>query len=155
MSPSVTATVELAARPEEVWDVVMDPARLRDWVTIHRSVRAPDGPLRAGDSFEQTMALAGRGFTVRWTVTGLERPRRAIWEGEGPLRSSARVGYELEPEADGNTRFHYQNSFELPGGLLGRLASRLAGKASFEREARRSLENLDRLFRGSRGPRGR
>ena len=32
----VTTTIDIAAPPEEVWDVVMDAERLQEWVTIHR-----------------------------------------------------------------------------------------------------------------------
>ena len=31
----VERTVEVAAPPERLYDVVMDPSRLKDWVTIH------------------------------------------------------------------------------------------------------------------------
>ncbi len=35
---TVHAEIEIAASPQEVWDTVMDPDRLGDWVTIHKSV---------------------------------------------------------------------------------------------------------------------
>ena len=36
MGDSVSAEIEIAASPEEVYGVMMDPNRLGDWVTIHR-----------------------------------------------------------------------------------------------------------------------
>ena len=36
---TVHATIEIDAPMQRVWDTVMDPDHLKDWVTIHRSVR--------------------------------------------------------------------------------------------------------------------
>jgi hypothetical protein len=115
----------------------MDPCRLGDWVTLHR--RLEDDPprmLHKGSSFRQTLELAGRSFDVTWTVADERRPRLAVWEGRGPVGSRARVRYALE-RAEGGTRFAYENSFALPGGLLGRIAGRILGRASVKREAER------------------
>ena len=40
LMPGVTSEIELAAAPDAVWDVVMDPHRLGDWVTTHVAVSA-------------------------------------------------------------------------------------------------------------------
>ena len=58
MSEGVSAEIEIAAPPEEVYAVMMDPGRLGEWVTIHREVSgAPDPPLAEGDSFEQLVRV--------------------------------------------------------------------------------------------------
>ena len=65
----VERSIDIAAPPERVYDTVMDPARLADWVTIHdRLVDAPNGALEQGSRLTQSLKLAGRRFTVRWTV---------------------------------------------------------------------------------------
>lgn len=145
MSPAVRCEIELDARPERVWDVVMDPHRLSEWVTTHRSLGdgAP-AELEQGASFEQELRLAGVGFRVRWRVDEVEEPRRVVWSGDGPSGSSARVRYTLEP-VDGGTRFGYENEFELPGGVAGKLAGKALGERASRREAERSLDNLKRL----------
>lgn len=148
----VAKSIDLAASPEEVWGVVMDPCRLRDWVTIHRSADGEPGELLdLGASFCQTLAVAGRPFTVTWTVTDLERPRRAVWEGSGPAGSRASVRYDLERH-NSVTRFGYENDFKLPGGVLGAVAGRVIGRPAFEREAEKSLKNLSRLFGARQKP---
>ena len=38
----VTASIQIPAPPDEVWRTVMDPARLGDWVTIHRKLMHAD-----------------------------------------------------------------------------------------------------------------
>ncbi len=76
-----------------------------------------------------------------------DRPRLAVWEGDGPAGSSANVVYRLAPE-DGGTRFDYENEFALPGGVLGKAAGGLLSAAPGGREARRSLERLRSLLEG-------
>src|SRR4051794_25911317 len=86
----VTTSIDIAAPPEAVWDVVMDARRLGDWVTIHRRLdAAPPEPLREGAHMEQTLCLRGVNFHVRWELTEYSAPRHAVWEGRGPARSHA------------------------------------------------------------------
>jgi carbon monoxide dehydrogenase subunit G len=117
----VERTVQIAAPPGELYEIVMDPNRLADWVTIHRSLDdAPDGQLRKGSELTQTLHLAGRDFKVAWRVVENDRDGgHVVWEGKGPLGSRARVEYRFEA-ADGGTRFGYVNEYRLPGGPLGR-----------------------------------
>jgi uncharacterized protein YndB with AHSA1/START domain len=118
----VERTTEIAAPPERVYELVMNPRRLEDWVTIHDHLEdAPDGQLQRGSRLTQVLRLAGRRFHVRWTVVENEPCKRVVWEGDGPVASHARVIYEFEPNATG-TRFKYLNEYRLPGGPFGRLA---------------------------------
>ena len=140
----VEREIDIAAAPEEVYAVLMDAGRLEDWVTIHvELVDAPEPPLKKGSKLTQRLRLAGKCFTVRWTVVENERARRVVWEGRGPMRSKASAIYNLAPVGDG-TRFSYTNEYELPGGPLGRLAGPVVGRATAG-ELDRSLERLRRL----------
>ena len=41
----VVAEIQIDAPPRHVWAIALDPARLRDWVTIHRHLGRHDkGP---------------------------------------------------------------------------------------------------------------
>ena len=147
MSPGVTKEIEVAAPPERVWDILMDPQRLEQWVTTHAGlVDGTPKELKEGATFEQELRLAGARFSVRWTVTECDRPRRAAWTGVGPGGSRAHVKYRLNRVDSGQTRFEYENQFELPGGALGRVAGRAVGDRVVGREAEHSLENLKRLL---------
>jgi uncharacterized protein YndB with AHSA1/START domain len=143
----VSTGVEIAAPPERVWELVMDPQRLEEWVTTHSSL-ADGAPatLGEGDSFAQVLKLSGAKFTVRWTVEDCDAPRSVRWAGEGPGGSRASVRYTLEPLDGDRTRFGYHNRFEFPGGALGRLAGRAVGDRVSRRESERSLENLKSLL---------
>jgi carbon monoxide dehydrogenase subunit G len=137
-------TIEIAAPPESVYEVVMDPRRLREWVTIHDQLEeAPPGRLQQGSHLTQRLKLAGRRFHVRWTVVENQPCQRVVWEGRGPVASRALVVYHFEPNSAG-TRFTYLNEYELPGGWLGRLAERTVSRVT-AKEVDATMERLKSL----------
>jgi uncharacterized protein YndB with AHSA1/START domain len=143
----VTAVIDIAASPEAVWDVVMDPDRLGDWVSIHREVeQVSDRPLRDGSTLEQRLCLRGVNFHVRWKVAEARPGELAVWDGRGPARSRAHTAYRLRANPDGGTRFEYENEFRAPLGPLGAVASRALVGGLPEREAHVTLDNLKRLL---------
>jgi uncharacterized protein YndB with AHSA1/START domain len=138
----VTVSTQIAATPEDVWKFVMDPARLKDWVTIHRRLLdADDGPARVGYEMDQQIHLRGVSLEVHWKLVDCEPCAKAVWEGRGPARSRARTEYVLHGER-GGTRFDYRNEFHPPLGLVGALASRALVGGIPEREAKRTLDRL-------------
>lgn len=143
---AVHASIELDAEPQAVWDVIMDPHRFSEWVTIHRKLNDTDeGALRPGFRVEQTLCLHHAPFKVRWRLGEHEVPWHSVWEGRGPAGSHARIVNTLTALPGGGTRFEYSNEFENPGGLLGRVAGRVLVAGTAEREANRSLQRLKRL----------
>ena len=143
--PKIDETIQIAAPPEEVWDLVMDPSRLGEWVTAHRGVKdQPALPLSEGDEFIQTLCVARKKFDVRWKLVTHEENREAVWEAEGPAGTGADVRYAVSA-TDGGSCFEYLNEFELPGGPLKLAANRIAG-APAGRQARKSLENLKAML---------
>lgn len=138
----VTASTQIAAAPQDVWLMVMDPDRLGDWVTIHRRLlHADQGPPRLGYRMDQQIHLRGVSLQVHWTLVACRPAELAVWEGRGPARSHARTEYILHPQ-DGGTRFEYRNEFHAPLGPLGAIVSRALVRGIPEREANRSLELL-------------
>jgi len=144
---TVTTSIEIAAPAATVWDTVMDPARLGDWVTIHRKLRHSDeGPPRIGLRMDQQIHMKGVSLDVHWTLVECVPGERAVWEGRGPARSRARTEYVLHPISSGRTRFDYRNEFHAPLGPLGAIASRALVGGMPEREAIRTLDRLRSLL---------
>ena len=141
---AVKASIEIAAPPEQVWQVIMDPGHYDDWVTIHRRLGHVDaGDLRPGFQVEQTLCLHHANFKVRWRLAELEAPFHAIWEGKGPAGSHARIVDKLAALDGGErTRFDYLNEYHQPGGSVGRMVGRVLVGGLAEKEASRSLERL-------------
>ena len=147
--PDVANEIEIGAPPDAVWEVVMHPHRLGEWVSTHVAV-ADDAPseLSEGSTFRQTLKIGGPKFDVTWRVIVADRPQRVEWAGDGPAGSSATVVYELQPHGEGATKFTYANEFRLPGGPLGRMAAKTVGAAAAKRESERTLANLKKLIEG-------
>ena len=140
----VEREIHIDAPPREVYETVMDPARLEDWVSIHQALEdSPDGQLRKGSKLTQCLKLAGRKFRVRWTVVENDSSDHVVWEGQGPVRSKAKVIYDFE-ERDGGTHFSYTNEYHLPGGFLGRAAGPVVRRMT-GRELDESLDKLKKL----------
>jgi carbon monoxide dehydrogenase subunit G len=138
----VTASTEIAAPPERVWQMIMDPMQLEKWVTVHRRLVRTDGPPpRVGFRMDQQIHLRGVNLQVHWTLVDCCAPERAVWEGRGPARSRAHTEYSLRPSGRG-TRFDYCNEFHAPLGPLGAVVSRAVVGGIPEREAKRTLERL-------------
>lgn len=141
----VQREIAIEASAEDLYEVIMDPHRLADWVTIHKKLEdAPNGPLRKGSTLTQCLKLAGSTFKVRWKVVENERARRVVWDGRGPMRSKAKVIYEMDDAGDGTTHLTYLNEYALPGGPLGRMAGPAVRKVT-GRELDASLERLRRI----------
>ena len=143
----VQAKIEIDAPIERVWDTVMDPDRLGEWVTIHRAVRSVSRrPLTTGSTMSQTLRMHGVSFHVEWTLSDVTPPHRADWDGHGPAGSRASICYRLDGGDGKPTLFEYTNEFTAPGGRLGNVASRVLVGAASEREARNSLARLKDLL---------
>ena len=145
----VRSSVLIAAPPQRVWEIVMDPERLGEWVTIHRSIRSVSpGPPHEGSRMEQVLHLRGADLRVRWLLVECVPPSLARWEGYGPARSQALIEYRLLAVAEG-TRFDYTNEFLPPFGAVGAFASRTVMGHTPQREADRSLAALRALVESS------
>jgi carbon monoxide dehydrogenase subunit G len=143
----VVRDITIDAPPEKVWEVLMDPGRLADWVSIHQKLKkAPEAPLTEGDQLTQCLRLMHKNFDVKWKVEQADRPHKAVWEGHGPVRSKAEVVYQLKPDGNGGTRFHYENEFKAPMGPLGAFFADRAFQRTSEREAEKTLNNLRALL---------
>jgi uncharacterized membrane protein len=142
----VERSIDISAPPDRVYELIMDPRRLEDWVTIHHHLeQAPSGKLQEGSKVTQWLKLAGRKFKVRWTVVKNDPCKQVVWEGEGPIFSHARVVYGFEPDGDDATCFSYTNEYDLPGGALGRIAGRTVKRVT-GKEVDGSLQKLKSLL---------
>ena len=140
----VERTTHIAAPPKDVYDVVMNPHKLRDWVTIHQRLEgSPRTPLQKGSELTQCLKLAGRTFKVHWDVVQNDPCEHVIWEGRGPLGSHAKVEYRFDANDDG-TNFSYVNEYDLPGGPVGRVAGRAVSRVT-QKEVDGSLQRLKQL----------
>ena len=84
----VEFSVEVDARPEDVWVVTSDPANLPSWDRHIVEVRAPEHGLRLGVRYDVVMSFMGVRTTVRAEVLEWEPPWRAVIRLSGLLEAT-------------------------------------------------------------------
>ncbi len=145
--PKQSGSTDIAASREAVWEVITDLSRLGEWVTIHRGIEGdPPATVQEGTTFTQQISVAEQRFDVDWTAKEVSPPRRMVWDGAGPMGSSARSTYELSDAGD-SVRFTYSTEYGVPGGKVGEVAA-TAVESRGQEEADESLERLKRLVEG-------
>lgn len=143
--PTIHHAVDIDAGDDRVWSVLADVSRLPELSGSTTHVRV-DGLLReVGQTFEQTVRIAGRSSTGTWRVDGLEPGRRLEISGSLPGGVPYRMVELLEPLGADRTRLSITAEYELPMGPLGRLAGRLGIERRADRELREVLEGVARL----------
>lgn len=111
------ASVEVKARPEEVWPILEDPASAKSDPGVYSSTWVPG--LGAGVGACQVSigrTAEGRPFAVVLQITAHDPPRSAEYESISgvPLRQGMRV--ELQPTPEG-TQVTHHSWVDLPAGL--------------------------------------
>jgi carbon monoxide dehydrogenase subunit G len=136
--PRASSSVEVAAPPARVWEVITDLSTCDEWLVIH--VGFPDGApdaLAEGTRYKQTVTLLGLSQDVSWTVTELSPERRLEFTGKGPAGTRLKAAYVLDGDGDA-TRLGYEGEF---GGLaLKPFGSKVQTEA--KKAGDRSLEKL-------------
>jgi carbon monoxide dehydrogenase subunit G len=140
---SVSATVDVAAGPQQVWNVLVDPSRYDEWLDMHQGfVGDPPAAFTQGLSFGERVKVLGMPADVRWTVKDLEEPRRLALSGTGPMGIALGAGYGLEQSgADGATRVTV--TMEFTGAALMMVGSQLESEVASQLRA--SLEKFKRV----------
>ena len=118
-------SIDVAAPPEQVWEVLVAVERWPEWTDSVSSVRSLDGgPLAVGSRVEISQPRIPTGT---YTVTVLEPGRAFTWEQRQP-GSTVIAHHQCEPLAGGGTRVELR---VVMGGALGSVVGRLYRKLSY------------------------
>lgn len=143
---AITASVEIARRPEDVFAYLDELSRHGEWQEQIVSVRVDtDGPTRAGTKATEVRKIGGREQTMAYEVTEHNPPRSFAFRGlNGPLRPVGKG--TVDPVDDGaSSRMTLEFDFEthgLGGKLLRPLALRQARK-QIPKDQQRLKERLE------------
>ncbi len=125
--PPLSASVEVAAPPQQVWELVSDITRTGEFSPVVEACWWDEGHgLAVGSSFTGRNVTPARTWETRCRVVELEPGRRFAWEvGAGWVRWA----YDVEPAGDG-TRLTESWEF-TPVGIAG-FAERYGERADAE-----------------------
>lgn len=129
----VTASIEIDAPAERVWEIISDPRSLVHWDRhIVRVTGVPPGGLDEGVRYVTEMRFFAVRAKVRATVLEWDPPHRATFQLVGLL--DATVTSTVEPLEDGRCRLEHVVEYSFRGGPLGNIAARslrLVGGAQY------------------------
>ena len=140
---TIKRSVDIAAPPERVWDLLEDVRRLPEYSESTEEVlEAPERLTAVGQQYVQVGRLLGVKRASRWQVVALEPGR--LLGSQGSLGPGVRytLTQRLEPLADDATRLSLEIDYTIPGGALGRLAARAGVEGRAGREAQAVLEGI-------------
>lgn len=145
--PKHSATVQINASPDKVWEVISDGKRLPDWLTPIRGVDTvePQGPLAAGTQVEATIGNLG-GAKLKFKEA--EKGRKLRWTA-GPFMAymmmmPMKIQVDLEPRGD-NTSVTV--TFKTPM-MIAPLMKMMTG-LNFGEEAPNTVQKLKQVVEGS------
>lgn len=146
----IERSVEIDAPPEEVFDELVAWDGVRRWSTITVDHTGPARCSSVGETFEQTIRIAGIDLRTHWEVTEYDPPRTVAYRATGPAGSEMRMRQHVTPR-DGASRLGLEIDYQLPGGVLGYAADHIYVRRRNEREAERTLANLEELLERQQG----
>lgn len=123
MMKDFSVSVQVAASPDRVWQVMSDIERWHEWTpTVISITRKDAGPLRVGAVAHIRQPKLP---PTDWTVTSLDQGRGFEWRAKSPgVKVTAR--HSVEPHIGGGTRATLSIQFNgVLGGVIGRLTSGL------------------------------
>lgn len=114
------------AEPREVWRVIADPRNLPAWSgQVHAVHDAPNGELRAGDTYTVELRLMGLPARIRARVLEVQPERYSEVLLSGPLEATVRT--YVRGIGSRRTRIEHEVDYRFRGGPLGRVAARAVG----------------------------
>lgn len=131
-------SVSADATPEKVWSIMADPASFSSWVENHQGfIGEPPTEFAPGASYGQRIRVMGMPADVKWTVEGIEAPKRLVLKGNGPMGIGLQATHAIEPAGAGST---ISATYEFSGAAV------MAVGAQIEKEVGTSLEaSLNKL----------
>ena len=143
--PTVRRGRDVAAAPDEIWDMISDPHHFpRWWPGVQRVEEA------APDAWTKVLRTEkGKAVRADFTVVDADPPRRLVWQQEveeSPFErilSASVTEVSLEPTGEGRTRVQLKLTQKLRGLYrFGSPSVRRAARAQLDE----ALDGLERVF---------
>lgn len=145
---TITAGVDIARSPRQVFGYIADATHLPEWQPDVRQA-AFDQPtaVGVGTRGQEVRHVMGADRPITWEVTDYDPHRRYGVRGiDGPVR--AHVTIDLTPSTDG-TGTHLQYGIDFEGHGIGKLIAPLARKGA-RKDLKATLERLRRRLEEAR-----
>ena len=149
---AITASIEIARKPEDVFAYLDDLGRHGEWQSAIEQVTVEtEGPTRVGTRAREKRRVPGGAREFRYEIREHDPPRRVSFRGiDGPVRPVGTV--TVSPIDEGRSRVTLELDFEAHG--LGKLIAPLArrdARKTIPRDQQRLKERLESSASNSAG----
>jgi uncharacterized membrane protein len=146
---AITASIEIARTPEEVFAYIDDLGRHGEWQeAIEQVTVLTEGPTRVGSRARERRRVPGGAREFTYEITEHDPPRRASFRGlDGPIRPAGTV--TVTPSGEGHSRVTLELDFKVYG--LGLLLAPLVRREARMRVPRDQQRLKERLESGAAG----
>ncbi len=134
------------APQEIVYDLIADPARLKEWDTTYEAASSLHADREGAPVFEINRTIANRGIHLSCRVIAAEPPSHFAFTCTGSAGEIVEESFSLEPSPDGGTTVVREAVYELPGQDLGVIANQTYTQATEERSIEQAFARLNRLM---------
>ncbi|SNR48148.1 Carbon monoxide dehydrogenase subunit G [Haloechinothrix alba] len=139
----ISASVELPAAPEKVWQEFSNPNNFEKWLTIHTKWKGEvPAEFTTGSQVSEVVTMLGMPNTITWTVDEFDEPRKLSISGTGMAGVKVTFDLLVEP-ADSGSRATIDAEFEgqMIVGALGKAVEK-DGKKNLDESMQRFAELL-------------
>jgi uncharacterized membrane protein len=135
-------TAHYEAPIERVFALGTDFARYPEWNVTYTEIKEIVGPPdKVGTRIHAVMRFLGRTMEGWGELVEIEPPRMFRLSGTSGEGGKLDVVYRLTPVGTG-TEFVVEADYELPAGIVGKIADKLFIERAVERDIRHSTENF-------------
>ena len=139
----ITATVELPASPEKVFELAGDPNSFEKWLTLHVKFKSEvPAKLATGAQFTEVVSMMGMPNTITWNVDEYTAPNRLVISGTGMAGVKIAITVAVEAAGDG-AKLDLSTSFEGQM-IVGALGKAIEKQGQVELD--KSIEQLKALL---------
>ena len=138
----VQRSVQIKASAHETMALLSDASRWSDWYPGMTEVDIAAPFPETGGKVAFKVKSAGLSMPITETVLDYQPGKLQLFQMDGML--SGRARWELIPEGDG-TRLTATFDYELPGGVLGKIADALIAKRMNAKSLEQGLQNFKAL----------
>src|SRR5688572_23993202 len=130
--PKVSASIQSAVAPDQVWQLAVDLPRQAEWLTMHDAFTGDvPGTLGEGVAYKQRVKMMGMPADIAWKVTTAQEPSRLELFGDGPMGIKSINRWMIEPTDDGvNITFEMEFNGPALNGPMAAMAEKNAGVAT-------------------------
>ena len=135
-------TAHYDAPVERVFALGTDFARFPEWNVTYPEIKEVIGPPdRVGTRIHATTRFLGRSMDSWGEIVGIDPPTLLKMAGTSADGGTLEVVYQFIPLGSG-TELVIEADYELPAGIIGKIADKVFVERAVERDMRHSLENF-------------